>query len=71
MVPLYDYWREPEGAYLVMRFLRGGSLREALHERPLSAERAVGVLDQVAQALAFAHGQGVVHRDVEPANTCS
>jgi serine/threonine protein kinase len=30
IVPVYDYWREPEGAYLVMRYLRGGSLRDAL-----------------------------------------
>src|SRR5688572_10220829 len=30
IVPMYDYWREPNGAYLVMRFLRGGSLRDSL-----------------------------------------
>src|SRR5262245_7855505 len=28
IVPLYDYWRDPDGAYLVMRWLRGGSLRD-------------------------------------------
>ena len=33
VVPLYDFWRGPEGAFLVMRFLRGGSLRERLVER--------------------------------------
>jgi WD40 repeat protein/DNA-binding SARP family transcriptional activator len=68
VVPLYDYWREPDGAYLVMRFLRGGSLQEALRGGPLASATAVGVLDQVAQALASAHRQGVVHRDVKPAN---
>src|SRR5215213_315868 len=30
IVPLHDYWRDPDGAYLVMRWLRGGSLRDAL-----------------------------------------
>src|SRR5574341_698391 len=30
IVPLYDYWREPDGAYLVMRWLRGGSLRNLI-----------------------------------------
>src|SRR5262245_27315384 len=30
IVPLHDYWRDPDGAYLVMRWLRGGSLRETL-----------------------------------------
>ncbi|HET6770584.1 MAG TPA: BTAD domain-containing putative transcriptional regulator [Actinomycetota bacterium] len=68
IVPLYDYWREPDGAYLVMRYLRGGSLRQALAHGPLAADRAVALVDQVALALAAAHRQGVVHRDVKPAN---
>jgi len=68
IVPLYDYWREPDGAFLVMRFLRGGSLRDALASGPLSLERALGVADHVAGALASAHRQDVVHRDVKPAN---
>src|SRR5439155_22597975 len=68
VVPLYDFWREPEGAYLVMRYLRGGSLRERLAQGPLPPEESARVLDQVAQALGAAHRQGVVHRDVKPAN---
>jgi len=31
IVPLYDYWREPGGAYLVMRYVRGGTGEQALH----------------------------------------
>jgi len=68
IVPLYDYWREPDGAYIVMRYLRGGSLQEALRRGPLELDRAVSVLDQVSLALAAAHRQGVVHRDVKPGN---
>ncbi|HEX6207882.1 MAG TPA: BTAD domain-containing putative transcriptional regulator [Actinomycetota bacterium] len=68
ITPVYDYWREPGGAYLVMRYLRGGSLREALAHGPLEADRVVQVMDQIASALAAAHRQGVVHRDVKPAN---
>ncbi|MFL5799047.1 MAG: protein kinase domain-containing protein [Actinomycetota bacterium] len=68
VVPLYDFWREPEGAYLVMRYLRGGSLRERLAQGPLGSDESARVLDQVAQALGAAHRQGVVHRDVKPAN---
>ena len=37
IVPLYDYWREPGGAYLVMRCLRGGSLAEALDDGAVRA----------------------------------
>ena len=68
IVPLYDFWREPDGAYQVMRYLRGGSLREALCKAPLPLERAVRLLDQIAVAISVAHRHGVVHRDVKPAN---
>src|SRR5262249_47620177 len=68
LVPLYDYWRDPEGAYLVMRWLRGGSLQRALERGPWNLEPAARLLSQVADALAYAHRQGVVHRDVKPAN---
>ncbi|MGH2556982.1 MAG: protein kinase domain-containing protein, partial [Actinomycetota bacterium] len=68
IVPLYDYWREPDAAYLVMRYLRGGSLKDRLQKGSLSAEEAAGVLDQVVEALDVAHRAGVVHRDVKPSN---
>jgi DNA-binding SARP family transcriptional activator/ABC-type glycerol-3-phosphate transport system substrate-binding protein len=68
VVPLYDYWREPDAAYLVMRFLRGGSVEGLLEAGPLEPPRAVSIVDQIASALAAAHRQGVVHRDVKPGN---
>jgi DNA-binding SARP family transcriptional activator len=68
IVPLYDYWRDPDGAYLVMRLLRGGNLKRELETGPLEPERAVGLVAQVATGLAVAHRQGIVHRDVKPAN---
>ena len=68
IVPLYDYWRDPEGAYLVMRLLRGGNLLSALAGGPLPPDTAVTLLSQLASALATAHRQGIVHRDIKPAN---
>jgi WD40 repeat protein/serine/threonine protein kinase/DNA-binding SARP family transcriptional activator len=68
VVSLYDYWRDPEGAYLVMRWLRSGSLRQALDRGPWKLEAASSLLAQVGSALAYAHRQGVVHRDLKPAN---
>jgi DNA-binding SARP family transcriptional activator/ABC-type glycerol-3-phosphate transport system substrate-binding protein len=68
IVPLYDYWREPDAAYLVMRFLRGGSVETVLEAGPLEPSRIVSILNQTATALAAAHRQGVVHRDVKPGN---
>lgn len=68
IVPLYDYWREAEGAYLVMRWMRGGSLAAALRSGPQKPEVVARWLDQVAAALSLAHRQGVIHRDIKPAN---
>jgi serine/threonine-protein kinase len=68
IVPLYDYWRGPEGAFLVMRLMKGGSLKGALEEGPWGAEETAVLVDQVASALASAHQQEVVHRDLKPAN---
>jgi WD40 repeat protein len=68
IIPLYDYWRDPDGAYLVMRYLRGGSLRALLSERRMSLHETSRVLDQLAGALAVAHRHEVVHRDIKPDN---
>jgi WD40 repeat protein/serine/threonine protein kinase/DNA-binding XRE family transcriptional regulator len=68
IVPLYDSWRDPSGAFLVMRYLDGGSLEAALQRGGWSIERVTHLLEQVGAALAFAHQQGVVHRDIKPAN---
>ncbi len=68
IIPLYDYWRDPDGAYIVMRYLRGGSLRTLLNEQALTLAEASGVLDQLAGALAVAHRHEVIHRDIKPDN---
>jgi tetratricopeptide (TPR) repeat protein len=55
--------------YLTMPYVAGRSLRERLAERPmLPIVEATDVLRDVARALAYAHGRGVVHRDIKPDN---
>ena len=68
IVPLYDYWREPGAAYLVMRLLDAGSLADVLAGGALPADRAATVFGQIASALRSAHRSGVVHGDVKPEN---
>ena len=68
IVSLYDYWRDPDGAYLVMPYMRGGSLAQALQRGPWNAGPALRLLDQVGAALSYAHRKGVIHRDLKPAN---
>ncbi len=69
IVPVYDYWRENGGAYLVMRRFEGGNLRTILDRAdPPTAEASRHIVEQVAGALAAAHERGVTHGDLRPAN---
>jgi serine/threonine-protein kinase len=69
-VSVYDFGRTPEGAfYYVMEFLDGIDLERLVREKgPLPPGRVVHVLSQVCEALAEAHGVGLIHRDIKPAN---
>ncbi len=68
IVPLYDYWRDPDGAYLVMRWLKGGTLRDALTQGAYALENSLLLTEHITSALDAAHRGGVIHRDLKPAN---
>ena len=68
IVPLHDYWRDADGAYLVMRLLGGGNLKDALSDGSFTVSQTVKVAQEIGGALAAAHASGVVHRDIKPAN---
>ncbi len=69
IVPVYDYWREPGRAYIVSRYLKGGSLA-ALESRGDRLAQGSGslVVEQVASALGYAHRQHVAHGRVCASN---
>lgn len=55
--------------YLVMEYLRGGTLGAFLKSRQsIPVDQALAIAAQIADALAYAHGRGVTHRDVKPSN---
>jgi serine/threonine protein kinase len=55
--------------YYVMPFISGESLRERMdRERLMPIDESIGILRQIAGALAYAHEQGVIHRDIKPEN---
>jgi hypothetical protein len=69
VIPIHDYGEHDGQAYIAMRFVDGDDLRERVTvDGPLAPARAAAIVAQVGAALDAAHGAGLVHRDVKPAN---
>ncbi|GAB4057952.1 serine/threonine-protein kinase [Catellatospora paridis] len=69
IVEIYDYGQADGIAYLVMQFVEGESLLSLVRRAgPLEPAQAMRLLAQAADAIHAAHLQGIVHRDVKPAN---
>lgn len=69
IVTVYDVGEQGGNYYIVMGFLEGETLSQMVARRgPLSVAEVASVVSQVASALDYAHGQGLVHRDIKPGN---
>ena len=69
IITVTDFGRTPEGSlFLVMEFLAGESLSDAIGAGPMPTERALAIMRQILRALEHAHAAGVVHRDLKPEN---
>jgi serine/threonine protein kinase len=68
IVIVYDYGEQDLWPYIVMEYVEGGTLNDYLSGEPLDWIKVVDLAIAIAEALAYAHGQGVIHRDVKPSN---
>jgi len=69
IVTVYEFGQEGKTPYIVMEFLDGEDLQHVIKaDKPLSLYQKIRIMDQVADGLHCAHRNGVLHRDVKPAN---
>src|SRR5215470_2237804 len=70
IIDIFDFIEDDDLTCIVMEYLRGDMLANALRSGPLRWERARSIFDQVAKALraVHSHGQRIVHRDMKPEN---
>jgi serine/threonine-protein kinase len=68
IVPVYDTGEHDGRPFIASAYITGKPLSEVVREGPLPPRRAARVVWELATGLAYAHGLGVVHRDVKPHN---
>ena len=68
VIPVYAIGEDQGTLYIAMRFVVGTDLRAVIEAGRIEPRRAAVLIDEVGQALDAAHGHGLVHRDVKPAN---
>ncbi|MBS2029612.1 MAG: serine/threonine protein kinase [Deltaproteobacteria bacterium] len=70
IISIFDFGQTPQGAfYYTMEMLEGENLKALVkRDGPMSVSRAVNIVEQVGEALSYAHSQGILHRDMKPHN---
>jgi len=68
ILPLYDFGEANGAPYIIMPLMAGGTLVDRIRRGPMSPAEVVRILVPIADALDYAHSQGLLHRDIKPNN---
>ena len=68
IVPVFDFAEHEGQPYIVMKLVKGCTLKSILNGSPLQLNDILTLLPPLADALDYAHGQGILHRDIKPSN---
>lgn len=68
IVPVYDYSKHNDLPYLVMKYIKGRTLKDRVLEENITVDEIVDLMAAIADGLTYAHNQGILHRDIKPSN---
>ncbi|MCX6928425.1 MAG: serine/threonine-protein kinase [Verrucomicrobia bacterium] len=68
IVTVYDFGDAGGFFFLLMEFVDGVNLRQAMHAGRFTPQQAFGLVPKICEALQFAHDEGILHRDIKPEN---
>jgi len=69
VVSIYDVGEEGDIYYIVMEYVEGDTLKQYIHKHsPLSVETVIAIMQQITSAIAHAHQNNIIHRDIKPHN---
>jgi serine/threonine protein kinase len=68
IVAIYDFGEAGGFFYLLMEYVDGANLRQAMRAGRFSPAQALEIVPKICEALQYAHGEGVLHRDIKPEN---
>jgi serine/threonine protein kinase/tetratricopeptide (TPR) repeat protein len=68
IVPIYEVGERNGSCYFSMKFIEGGPLDELFQREPMPIRRAAELVAKLARAVHYAHGRGILHRDIKPGN---